>query len=517
MSRIEMDTANNKHDAALLLGQNEENSLSKTIKIIQLNKREESKSCSKMIMHFATNQYIAGLIGSISVMVGATCIAWVAPILHILQGPDSPVPMTSDQTSWMVSFIEIGPFFTPTISGILSDRIGRKPCIYFSVFLYLASWVLMLSVYTVPALYAARTLQGMALGITFTIVPMYLGEIAENHIRGALTTLFQTLFHVGLLFEYCIGPYFSYETVLYVNAALSVLFFGLFYFQVESPYYYLIKNNEYKALLALTTLRGNQPAVKIEQELREMKAVIEKEMSGPSKVSFSDVFKTRADRKALFLVVVITVTKAYCGLLAILSYATEAFRVNDEGSVLGPNEYTILIGLQMVIVVGISAKFVDSLGRRPLILASSFGCFVCNVLVCVYFYMNQYSSYDLTKYHWLIFSCFSLFAFFFSFGLGPVALTLQSELFPTNTRGIASSFCALSFTVASFLCLKLYQVFTDHYGLYLNYLLFSIFCMIGFILTFIFLPETKGKSFSEIRLQLSGGEPTDVESSAAKS
>ncbi|XP_075227865.1 facilitated trehalose transporter Tret1-like isoform X2 [Lycorma delicatula] len=453
-----------------------------------------------MFMRLIRNQYSAGFIGSMSVMVGASCVAWVAPILKILQEEDSPVPMTSSQSSWMVSLIEVGPFFTPTIAGILADKCGRKPCINFSVLLYFISWLLIIFVYSVPALYLARILQGMGLGITFTIVPMYLGEIAETRIRGALTTWFQTMFHVGLVYEYCIGPYFSYETVAYASIALPVIFFIAFMCQPESPYYYLMKNKDSKALDSLKLLRGNESAEKLEEELSEMKATIEGDKSRSN--SWKDVVSTPADRKALFLVVVVTVTKALSGFLAILSYATEAFRAAEQ-SFLSPDQYTILIGILMSLVAILSTQFVDSLGRRPLILMSSFGSGICNILVGTYYYLDSKTSVDVSSYGWFVFVSFALFSFFFSFGLGPVVLTLQSELFPSNTRGIASSLCALSFTISSFLCLKFYQVIIDNIGIYMNYWLFGIFCFIGLIISFFTLPETKGKTFAEIQLQLS--------------
>lgn len=52
--------------------------------------------------------------------------------------------------------------------------------------------------------------------------------------------------------------------------------------------------------------------------------------------------------------------------------------------------------------------------------------------------------------------------------------------------------------VASFLCLKFYEDIELAVGVYLNFWLYSLFGFMGTVFIYLYLPETKGKTFAEI-------------------
>ena len=58
-------------------------------------------------------------------------------------------------------------------------RIGRKRGLLFSAVPFLLGWILVATTSHLYQLYAARLIFGFALAIPFTILPMYIGEIAE--------------------------------------------------------------------------------------------------------------------------------------------------------------------------------------------------------------------------------------------------------------------------------------------------------------------------------------------------
>lgn len=87
--------------------------------------------------------------------------------------------------------------------------------------------------------------------------------------RGAIGSLMQLFIVVGLLFDYCIGPYVPYMWLNTATAVLPVIFFGLFFFMPESPYYLLGKNDIEEAKKSLKWLRGKS-GEGITQELKIM-------------------------------------------------------------------------------------------------------------------------------------------------------------------------------------------------------------------------------------------------------
>jgi MFS family permease len=62
----------------------------------------------------------------IAVGVGAS-IGWASPSLPFLQSDESflPEPLTSDQASWVGSFLALGALFGTLLFGWLSEKIGR--------------------------------------------------------------------------------------------------------------------------------------------------------------------------------------------------------------------------------------------------------------------------------------------------------------------------------------------------------------------------------------------------------
>lgn len=71
------------------------------------------------------------------------------------------------------------------------------------------------------------------------ISSIYISEICQDSIRGAMTSTAVSGFLVGLLFSYALGGYLTYHQVLYVHLSLSVMYIILLMLLKESPVYLL--------------------------------------------------------------------------------------------------------------------------------------------------------------------------------------------------------------------------------------------------------------------------------------
>lgn len=49
-------------------------------------------------------------------------LGWSSPAIPKLLGPDSPVIITLDESSWIISLIEVGFFITAIPSAMMMDR-----------------------------------------------------------------------------------------------------------------------------------------------------------------------------------------------------------------------------------------------------------------------------------------------------------------------------------------------------------------------------------------------------------
>lgn len=108
-------------------------------------------------------------------------LTWSSPTLEKLKNGewDGEMKITDSQASWVGSLVTLGAAIGPLLAGALLDRLGRKNTILLSMVLSAVSWIAVGFVPDLNALYAARVLAGVAVGIIFTAVPMYIAEISE--------------------------------------------------------------------------------------------------------------------------------------------------------------------------------------------------------------------------------------------------------------------------------------------------------------------------------------------------
>jgi hypothetical protein len=70
---------------------------------------------------------------------------------------------------------------------------------------------------------------------------MYIAELAESSIRGALGTLFQLQITIGILFGYLAGTVGDHRTVSGISCAVPVVFVIAFSWMPESPVFLVSK------------------------------------------------------------------------------------------------------------------------------------------------------------------------------------------------------------------------------------------------------------------------------------
>lgn len=430
-------------------------------------------------------------------MVG-TSMGWPSPVLAKLASGQLTMLASNEQQSWMIALLELGNLLSPIPFGLLVDVLGRKPCLLMTGPLYIVSWLMVLFSKRIGVLYWVRLLQGACMGIITTVAPIYIGEIAGDGIRGALSTFFNGMLNAGILYVYCIGPLVSYDNLTYFSMVVPCLFLATCLWIPESPYYYVLKNDDKKALESLTWLQGDVESNIVTGELMHIKAEVKNDLR--NKGSMSDLFGSRCSRKAFLIVQIVAAADVLSGMTTVLAYASSTFAHADTKHTLSPDQFTMLLGVLIFCTTFITGYLVDKLGRRPLLLFSCFGCGAFELITGLYYYNRWTDVGSLGA--WIPFTAIGSFAVIYSIGLGPLLPTLQGEMFPSNIRGLASAFTSVTLTVISFVGLKMYQVITDRWGIHINYFMYGSGCLVSFLLIYKFLPETKGKTFSEIQNEI---------------
>ncbi|XP_049787189.1 solute carrier family 2, facilitated glucose transporter member 10-like [Schistocerca cancellata] len=95
----------------------------------------------------------------------------------------------------------------------------------------------------------------------------------------------------------------------------------------------------------------------------------------------------------------------------------------------------------------------------------------------------------------------------YAFGLGPVTWLLLAELFPATTKGRALALTAGVYWLDDFIVRSTFSSMVESLSVAGTFLLNSVVCMMGVLLIFLFVPETKGKSLHQIAQELKNVSP----------
>lgn len=417
---------------------------------------------------------------------------WLEPLTVKMTKPGADgVPMSVEDMSWLVAFIEIGCTLGPIPAGYLADWFGRK---YVSLSIgpvVLIGWILIIFTKSLAVLYVVRLLHGFACSVAFTINPIYTAEIVDPAIRGALSGLFQVAFYVGCLYSFSIGPYLSYDWYAVAGTAIPLLYTVAFIFFPESPYWLLKRGKLEEAKFTLKWFRCEDD---IDKLFDSMRLAVAEETSNKS--SWKTLFLDKYERKAFLLLQIVCISKFLTGMPTIITYATETFAKSE--SFFSATEMTIILGVLLSGIGVLSAYLSDRVGRKFLLLLSCFGCFVAHTFTTTYYFLHEKTEIDAGPYVWLMYLGVFLYCLFSDIGLGPLLQTLQAELFGANTREIAGGITETFAAVLCFVVIKVYQPVSDEFGVYVNFMFYGIVGLVGGILISALMFETKGKTIGRM-------------------
>ncbi|XP_075235598.1 facilitated trehalose transporter Tret1-like isoform X2 [Lycorma delicatula] len=457
----------------------------------------------KLLNNGAVHQYMAGITCSITLAIMNSAIDWSAPAIPKIRNNETQLKLTDSEISWMVSSLYIGNLIGPIPAGYLMDLFGRKTTLLYASLFPIVSWVTMLIAKYPYQVYFARLLFGIKIGFIYTIVPNYIAEISEPKIRGSLSSSMQIMSNVAAIYEYSIGPYVSYEILIYASLLIPLVFVLTFIWMPESPYHSVMINKDNKAKKTLTWLHCNKSEEEIEKQLTIIKYSVKEQMK--SKPTFKVLISTKGNVKALIIAILISIGQRLTGIGALMAYSSVTIPENSIPN-FAKNQCVTLLGIIWFLTSVSSTYIVYRHKRRTLLIISGIGCGSSTLLASIWFFVEEKTTYSdfSDKIRWLPYISFILHAIFYAIGVGPIGASLRGELFPANIKGNASAICSISLAITSFMITKSYLIVANYYGMYLNFLFFGLSCFAIVIFTEFYVIETYGKSLQEIQDELNG-------------
>ncbi|XP_014614373.1 PREDICTED: facilitated trehalose transporter Tret1-2 homolog [Polistes canadensis] len=455
-------------------------------------------------------QYVAAAAANLSIMATGAMLGWTSPILgRLKKGENTPLdrPITENEGSWVGSLVALGAAVGSFLAGYSAERFGRKYSLLFCIVPFTIGWVLIATATTVVQLYIARFIFGIALSFAFTVVPMYVGEIAETSIRGALGSFLQLFITFGLFYSYVIGPFVSYVVFWILCACLPVIFFVVFMLMPESPYYLISKGKKEEAIAALVRLRSTSESA-VQSVANDMQAAYEESIQTQTK--FSDLFTVKANLKALIFTVLLASFQQLTGINVVLFYMGDIFAAAKSS--LDPDIATIIVGAVQIAASFVTPFIVDRLGRKLLLITSGIGEIVTLGALGLYFYLQKYEDEEMVDSIAML-PVISLVIFITTYciGWGPLPWAVMGEMFAPDVKSKASGITVSMCWLLAFFITKFASDITEAFGNHTTYWMFGAFCLLSVLFTIFLLPETKGKSLEEIQDELSGIKPIKPE------
>jgi MFS transporter, SP family, arabinose:H+ symporter len=452
-------------------------------------------------MQQSANKYYVRLITLIAALGGFLFGFDMAVVSGIIEPVKQQYQLGASEEGFFVSSALLGCIAGVAFSGFLSDRIGRKKVLFIAAILFLVSAIGFSLAKDYTWLIFFRVLAGAGVGVASNISPLYISEVAPAKNRGGLVVFYQLAITIGILVAYisnlllqknATGSTISGGTfdhlfieqvwrgMFLVGVVPAFLFCILLLIVPESPRWLAHFGQTEKALNILTRINGT------EQANLEFTAI--KEMASHQQGGFGPLLRAPL-KNLLLMAMVLTALSQFSGINAVIFYGPTVLKsagiVTDEALF-----YQVILGLANMIFTFIAIWKVDSWGRRPLYLAGSICAAIALALTgCCFLF-------GITGYALLV--CIMLFLLFFAFSLGPLKFVIATEIFPTQVRGTALSFCIMTMWVSDWVVNLLFPRLRDNVGIAPTFFIFSFFCLVSFIYAKKKLFETKGKSLEAI-------------------
>jgi sugar porter (SP) family MFS transporter len=409
--------------------------------------------------------------------------------------------------AWAMSCALIGCILGAMISGVVSDKFGRKWPLLVSAFLFtiaslgtgMASSYLMFVIF--------RMIGGVGIGLASALSPMYIAEVAPSHLRGRFVSLNQMTIVIGILAAQVINLLIAekvpvgatdefiraswngqlgWRFMFYACAIPAGAFFILTFFLPESPRWLMKAGKADKAFPTLKKIGGEEFA---REEMSNIQATLD---DVSEKVDFKALFQPKF-RNVLLIGLVLAVFQQWCGINTVFNYAEEIFTAAGYG--VSDTLFNIVITGSVNLIFTLVAMFtVDKWGRKKLMVLGSVGLTITYLLLGSAFYFHIKGIAVLS----LVVIGIGVYAM----SLAPIVWVILSEIFPNRVRGAAMALATFGLWIACFILTYTFPLLNKGLGAAGTFWVYAGICLLGFLFILKKLPETKGKSLEEIEKEL---------------
>lgn len=408
--------------------------------------------------------------------------------------------LSSHQQELVVSVMMLGAALGALCSGPLCSRIGRKKTLLIGAALFVAGSIGCAFAPDLQMLIVSRFLLGAAVGVASFVAPLYLSEIAPEHIRGSMISMYQLMITIGILAAFLSDTAFSssgnWRWMLGIITFPALFLFAGVLTLPESPRWLMMKNKHALAQKVLLLLRSTE--AEAQTELEAIRESVQVKQRGWQLFRANPHF-----RRTTFLGVLLQFMQQFTGMTVIMYYAPKIFAIAGFASTEQQMWGTVIAGLTNVLATFIAIGLVDRWGRKPILKLGFSVMAVCMALMGYMFFVGITS---LTQQYTAV-TLLLIFITGFAMSAGPLIWVLCSEIQPLGGRDFGVTCSTMANWIANMIIGATFLTLIDTIGSAGTFWLYGGLNVLCIILTLLFVPETKNISLENIEKNLMSGLP----------
>jgi facilitated trehalose transporter len=313
--------------------------------------------------------------------------------------------------------------------------------------------------------------------------------------------------------SFTVGAYLDWQQLAMCISVAPIILFCTMIYIPETPSYLVLSGKEDEAYKSLMWLRG--PDSNIIQELATIRANVmatksfnNQNLQTAGSTAFNALLTGRI-ASPVIITCSLMLFQRFSGAHAFNFYAVPIFRKTFGG--MNPHGGAIAVSFVQLLASCLSGLLIDTVGRLPLLIASSvfmsmalagFGSYAYYEEV----HRNQRQNIDLAQSlnsnggqnDWIPLLCVLVFTIAFSLGMSPISWLLIGELFPLEFRGSGSALATAFSYLCAFVSVKTFVDFQQLFGLHGAFWLYAFISVGGLCFVVCCVPETKGKDLDEM-------------------
>ncbi|KAH9406999.1 Solute carrier 2 (Facilitated glucose transporter) member 8, partial [Tyrophagus putrescentiae] len=484
--------------------------------------------------HHRTAKYIFPVLSAwVSSFATGTVLGYSSPALPSLDDLGSHLHLEGFLRSFFVSLMALGAVIGCVCAGFFNESFGRKGTLIFTSLPFITGWALMACSGYLDSLWSlmiGRFLTGYCCGLVSLTAPMYIAETADPEKRGFYGSGYQLSCTFGIVMTYVLGKYLNWADLALLMTAPPFLCLLSILCVPESPAWLLRKGRIAEATEANLFLHGAEGSRRLAVDMSGPtmlsgppegaggggNSVTEgggrggDEMADDGEGGLGTQLRLLVRHSQYYRPLLISISlmffQQFCGVNCIITSMNSIFQ-RTKFETVSPPDAAIITGFIQVAATLVACFLCDRCGRKMLTIISGLGTGLSLIPLTIFDYLSSVKNSDQfnQSYGWIPILSVTLFIIFFSLGLGPVPWLILGEMLPFRVKNIASIIAAAFNWLCAFIILT---IFLNYINLYYIYLIFSAICLLCGLFGAVAMPETKGKSLTEIEAIFSARPPS---------